>query len=68
MNQLYSKYLDSYKTNCNSKDLNERDEKFFEPSQLKIPGSKKQKSEWTGENTERELQKPLWFEINKKRI
>ena len=68
MNQLYSKYLDSYKTNCNSKDLNERDEKFFEPSQLKIPGRKKQKSEWTGENTERELQKPLWFEINKKRI
>ena len=26
----------------------------------------KQKSEWTEEKTEREMQKPIWFEINKK--
>ena len=26
----------------------------------------KQKSEWTEEKTEREMQKPKWFEINKK--
>ena len=27
---------------------------------------KKQKSKWTEEKTKREMQKPLWFEINKK--
>ena len=26
----------------------------------------KQKSEWTEEKTKREMQKPKWFEINKK--
>ena len=29
-------------------------------------GKKKQKLEWTEEKTKREMQKPLWLEINKK--
>ena len=43
--------------------LNERDEQFFEPNQFKILGKKKQKSESTEENTE--MQRSLWFEIDK---
>ena len=39
---------------------------FLDPDQFKILGKKKQKSESTKENTERESQKPLWFEIDKK--
>ena len=39
---------------------------FFDPDHFKIFGKKKQKSEWTKEKTKREMQKPLWFEINKK--
>ena len=39
---------------------------IFDPDQFKILGKKKQKSESTKENTRREIQKPLWFEINKK--
>ena len=43
--------------------LNERDEQFFEPNQFKILGKKKQKSESPEENTE--MQRSLWFEIDK---
>ena len=43
--------------------LNERDEQFFEPNQFKILGKKKQKSGSTEENTE--MQRSLWFEIDK---
>ena len=64
VNQLYNKYFDTYKKNHNSEDLIERDEIFFDPKQLKILGKKKQKSESTEENTDREPQRPLWFEIN----
>ena len=39
---------------------------FFDPNHFKILGKNRQKSESTEENTEREPQKPLWFEINKK--
>ena len=39
--------------------------KIFRPKQFKILGRKK-KSKSTEENTEREPQKPFWFEINKK--
>ena len=39
---------------------------IFDPDQFKILGKKKQKSESTKENTRREIQKPLWFEINRK--
>ena len=41
-------------------------EKNFDHNQFKISGKKKQKSEQTEEYTERELQKPSWFEMNKK--
>ena len=40
---------------------------FFNPNQFKLLRKKKQKSDWTEEKTKREIQKPLWFEINKKR-
>ena len=39
---------------------------IFDPDQFKILGKKKQKSESTKETTRRDIQKPLWFEINKK--
>ena len=39
---------------------------MFDPNQFKILGKKKQKSQWTEEKTKKEMQKPLWFEINKK--
>ena len=52
------------KKNHNSEDLIERDENFCDPKQLKILGKKKQKLESTEENTDREPQRPLWFEIN----
>ena len=45
VNQLYNKYIDTYKINHESEDLNERDEKIFYPNQFKILGKKKQKSE-----------------------
>ena len=65
VNQLYNKYFDTYKKkNHNSEDLIERDENFCDPKQLKILGKKKQKLESTEENTDREPQRPLWFEIN----
>ena len=47
-----------------SENLNERDEIFFDPNQFKILGE--QKSEWTEEKTEREMQKPIRFKIIKK--
>ena len=34
VNQLYNKYLDTYKKNYDSEDLNERDEKLFDPNQF----------------------------------
>ena len=39
---------------------------IFDPDQFKILGKKKQKSESNKETTRRDIQKPLWFEINKK--
>ena len=32
INQLYNDYIDVYKENCNSENLNERDEIFFDPN------------------------------------
>ena len=79
INFIYNKYFDTLK-HYDGKDLNERDEEFFDPKQFKILGKKKQisvlteentekemrKSESTKENSERELPRLLWFEINKK--
>ena len=56
VNQLYNKYFDTLK-HYDSKDLNERDEEFFDPKQFKILGKKKQISVLTEENTEKEMQK-----------
>ena len=39
---------------------------FFDLNHFKILGKEKQKSELTEKETETELSKPLWFEINKK--
>ena len=32
INQLYNDYIDVYKENCHSENLNERDEIFFDPN------------------------------------
>ena len=48
-----------------SENLNERDEKVFDPNQFKILGN--QKSEQAEEKTEREMQKPVRFKIIKKK-
>ena len=60
-----NRYLNTYKKKYDSEDLNKRDEKFFDPNQLKILGKEKPKSDSTEENTEREAQKLLWFKIIK---
>ena len=54
VNQLYNKYFDTYKRNCDSKDLNKEDKIFFDPNQFKIFGKKKQKSRSTEQNIERD--------------
>ena len=65
VNQLYNKYFDTYKKNdCDSENLNEREENFFDPNQFKILN--KQTLEWTKEKTEREMQNPIRFKIIKK--
>ena len=53
VNQLCNKYLDIYKKDYDSEDLNIRDEKFFDLDQFKIFGKKQQKSDSIEENTER---------------
>ena len=68
VNQLYNKYFDTYKKNYDSEYLNERDEKMFDPNQFKRLGKKKQKSQWTGEKTERKMQKLIRFKINKNNL
>ena len=57
--QLYNKYLNAYKEEYDSKDLKDEDKIFFDPSQYKILGKKKQKLEQNEEKIEREPQKPL---------
>ena len=47
-------YFDTCKSNCNSENLNEIDEKLFDFNQFKILGKKKQRSKSTEENNERE--------------
>ena len=65
VNQLYNKYFDTYKKNdCDSENLNEREENFFDPNQFKILN--KQTLEWTKEKTEGEMQNPIRFKIIKK--
>ena len=47
-------YFDTCKSNYNSENLNEIDEKLFDFNQFKILGKKKQRSKSTEENNERE--------------
>ena len=61
VNQFYKKFFDTYKKNYDSK-------KNFDPNQIKIFGKKKQKPKSTEKNTERDVQKPLWFGINRKQF
>ena len=48
------KYFDTYKSNYNSENLNEIDEKPFDFNHFKILGKKKQRSKSTEENNDRE--------------
>ena len=66
VNQVYNKYSDTY----DSENLNERDENFFDPSQFKILGKKKQnRADWRKkwekvdwENTERDAKTSMaWY-------
>ena len=78
VNQLHNDYFDVYKENYNSENLNERDDKFFDPNQFKILGKKKQKSKSTEENTEREsteyliekecCKNQIWMEVTTPKI
>ena len=54
VNQLYNKYLDTYKKNTIVKIQTKKMKNFFDPNQFKILDKKKHKSEWTEENTERD--------------
>ena len=65
VNQLYDKYFDAQKKNYDSKVKDER-KRQHDYKQFEIIDKKKQKSEWTEEKTKTEMQKPLWFEINRK--
>ena len=66
VNQLYNKYFDTYKKNYDSEKVKDEEKRGRDYKQFEIIDKKKQKSEWTEEKTKREMQKPLWFEINKK--
>ena len=64
--QLYDKYFDIYKKKYDSEKVKEEEKRGRDYKQFEIIDKKKQKSEWTEEKTKREMQKQLWFEINKK--
>ena len=63
--QLYSKYFNTSK-NYDSEKVKDEEKSGRDYKQFEIINKKKQKSEWTEEKTKREMQKPLWFEVNKK--
>ena len=66
VNQLYDKYFDTYKKNFDNEKVKDEEKRGRDYKQFKIIDKKKQKSEWTKEKTKREIQKPLWFGINRK--
>ena len=63
---LYDKYLDAYKKNYDSEKVKDEEKRGRDYKQFEIIDKKKQKSEWTEEKTKTEMQKPLWFKINRK--
>ena len=67
VNQLYNKYLDTYKKKYDSEDLDERDENFLTLNNLKYL-IRKNTNQSGLKKILTEMQKPLWFKINKKKI
>ena len=63
---LYDRYLDAHKENYDSEKVKDKEKTGHGYKQFKITDNKKQKSEWTDEKTKTEMQKPLWFKINRK--
>ena len=63
---LYDEYFNAQKKNYDSEKVKDEEKRGRDYKQFEIIDKKKQKSEWTEEKTKREMQKPLWFEINKK--
>ena len=61
---LYNKYLNTYKKNYDSKNVKDEEKRGRDYKQFEIIDKKKQKSKWTEEKTQREIQKPSWAEIN----
>ena len=66
VNQLYNKYLDTYKKKYDSEDLDERDENFLTLNNLKYL-IRKNTNQSGLKKILTEMQKPLWFKINKKK-
>ena len=66
VNQLYNKYLDTYKKKYDSEDLDERDENFLTLNNLKYL-IRKNTNQSGLKKILTEMQKPLWFKINEKK-
>ena len=66
VNQLYNKYLDTYKKKYDSEDLDERDENFLTLTNLKYL-IRKNTNQSGLKKILTEMQKPLWFKLNKKK-
>ena len=66
VNQLYNKYFDTYKKKYDSEDLDERDENFLTLNNLKYL-IRKNTNQSGLKKILTEMQKPLWFKINKKK-
>ena len=58
--------MDAYKKNYDSEKVKDEEKRGRDYTRFQINDKKKQKSEWTKEKTKTQMQKPLWFEINKK--
>ena len=63
---LYNNYLDAYKKNYDNKELKYEDKRKYDYKKFELIDKNKQKLEWTEEKIKTEMQKPLWFKINKK--
>ena len=62
---LSNEYMDAYKKNYDIKELTDEDKRKYDYKSFEII-DKKEQTERTGEKTKTEMQKPLWFEINRK--
>ena len=65
VNQLYNKYVDTSKKNYNCEDLNKKIKKILTLTSFKCL-VRKNKNQSRLKKILREIQKPLWFEINEK--